>query len=302
MADDVLTGAGADLDARAVAAAVAISREHGIRVREPRVLGATSNVLVHLRPAPVVARVATTTATVRPRAGALALEREIAVAEHLAATGAAVVAPSRELPPGPHRHDGLALSFWTHVEHDGAAPEMTEVGRSLAELHERLRSFPGRLSYLEPCVAEVGRAIGVLERDHALDPRDIAELREAAAHVERALAPLRDAAQPVHGDAHPGNVIVTRDGLLWTDFEDTCAAPRAWDLACLAASSRFAAEPALAGYAEALGADPAGDGELEPFVTARMLQGTVFLAVLARRFPERRRQAEQYRRALRDRF
>jgi hypothetical protein len=44
---------------RAVAAALALARENGLRVEEPTVLNDQFSLMVHLRPAPVVARVAT---------------------------------------------------------------------------------------------------------------------------------------------------------------------------------------------------------------------------------------------------
>jgi thiamine kinase-like enzyme len=39
--------------------------------------------------------------------------------------------------------------------------------------------------------------------------------------------------QPLHGDAHPGNLIATHDGLMWIDFEDVCRGPLEWDLASM---------------------------------------------------------------------
>jgi thiamine kinase-like enzyme len=40
--------------------------------------------------------------------------------------------------------------------------------------------------------------------------------------------------QPLHGDAHPGNLIATREGgLVWIDFEDVCLGPVEWDLATM---------------------------------------------------------------------
>ena len=48
-----------------IAAALALGRDHGIRIDEPRVLKDGSNLLVHLRPAPVVVRVATFTGQIR---------------------------------------------------------------------------------------------------------------------------------------------------------------------------------------------------------------------------------------------
>ena len=75
------------------------------------------SLMVHLKPAPVVARVATCMPKLRtPIEGWL--EREIAVTTYLAEQGAPVVVPSRELPPGPHERDGFPISFWTYVESD----------------------------------------------------------------------------------------------------------------------------------------------------------------------------------------
>src|ERR1041384_2904376 len=39
--------------------------------------------------------------------------------------------------------------------------------------------------------------------------------------------------QPLHGDSHPDNLLVTPSGPVWIDFEDTWLGPVAWDLACL---------------------------------------------------------------------
>ena len=44
---------------RAVDAAVSLTREHGLRVEEPVVLNDLFSLMVHLKPAPVVGRVAT---------------------------------------------------------------------------------------------------------------------------------------------------------------------------------------------------------------------------------------------------
>ena len=42
-----------------------------------------------------------------------------------------------------------------------------------------------------------------------------------------------EGAQPLHGDAHPGNLIATRGDLVWIDFEDVCLGPVEWDLATI---------------------------------------------------------------------
>jgi hypothetical protein len=119
-------------------AALSLARAHGLTVDEPVVLRDLSNLLVHLRPAPVVARVATTTAAARG-GGLEWLEREVELARYLVARGAPVVAPAVELPPGPHLHEGWAITFWHHVDYDPDRPPTgADVGAALRVLHEEL--------------------------------------------------------------------------------------------------------------------------------------------------------------------
>jgi hypothetical protein len=89
----------------ALAAAQAVAREHGVDCDEAVRIAAGSNVLVHLRPSPVVARVMTGTAVLHDDPEQW-LTREVAVGTFLAERTDLVVAPTELLPPGPHRRDG----------------------------------------------------------------------------------------------------------------------------------------------------------------------------------------------------
>ena len=81
------------LEQRAVTAAAAVARACGLKLDDAVVIHSASNVLVHLRPAPVVARVMTGTVALHddPRKW---LSREVSVLEFLAPSGLAV-SPSR---------------------------------------------------------------------------------------------------------------------------------------------------------------------------------------------------------------
>jgi hypothetical protein len=71
----------------AQAAALTVARAHGVAADEAALLHDGVNVVVHLQPAPVVARVATLTPLLRP-AVHRPFSREIALAGALAAAGA----------------------------------------------------------------------------------------------------------------------------------------------------------------------------------------------------------------------
>jgi thiamine kinase-like enzyme len=102
----------------------------------------------------------------------------------------------------------------------------------LEELHGVLRSYPGEVPLV--CATDIPRALRLL--DQAGDVASGAEvevLRASAEELAPFLAEADSRWQPVHGDAHPGNMIATRDGLVWIDFEDVCRAPVEWDRAWL---------------------------------------------------------------------
>ena len=88
--------------------------------------------------------------------------------------------------------------------------------------------------------------------------------------------------QPVHGDAHLGNVMMSARGPLWNDWEDTFLGALAWDLGCLRASVapfgrrdlKLVAD-AYAGYGD--GVDPEA---LTTFIDARRFQASVWGLVI----------------------
>jgi Ser/Thr protein kinase RdoA (MazF antagonist) len=260
-----------------VDAAVAVAREHGLRVDEPVVLRDRLNLLVHLRPAPVVARVAGTIARVRP--GDEWLRRELAVASSLAAAGAPVVAPSPELPPGPHHHAGRVLSFWTYVEDRGSA-DPAAAGAALRDVHEALRGFHGSLPALG-ALTEAEALLATVAAEEAIDSRTAHALHERIEELRAMIATLRGPVQPLHGDAHLRNVLNGPGGPLWNDWEDTCIGPVQWDAACLLATHRVTgSEPGaeVALNAAGLELDPA---ELGLWVEARVLQGAIWTVYTA---------------------
>src|SRR3954470_20541019 len=105
----------------ALLAAQAVAREHRLDGDGAIPIAAGSNVLVHLKPAPVVARVMTGTAFLHDDVERW-LAREVAVGAFVAEHSDLMVPPTELLPPGPHRRDGLWMTLWRFVAHDAAAP------------------------------------------------------------------------------------------------------------------------------------------------------------------------------------
>ena len=217
-----------------VEAAVSIARAHGVRCDDPVVLSDAWYVLVHLQPAPVVARVSTEAAG----AGSGDVAAELSVAQHAVSRGAPVVPPSNVLDPGPHELDGRTIAFWTFVTEDGEA-DPAVAGEGLRAIHEALADYGGDLPQLhrmEPLLAQ-------------LPASDDAELLR---ELGGASLP---AGQALHGDAHLHNCMRTTVGTLWHDFETSCRGPREYDLAALVHQLRIHGgddrpERALAAYGD----------------------------------------------------
>lgn len=263
------------LTARAVAASVSVASAAGIRVNDPHVLADTYSVRVHLKPAPIVARIATLTPVLRSPVESW-LARELSVAAFLAAKGAPVVPPSDFLPPVPHHCDGLAISFWRYFEPiSDALPDGATVGRMQAELHAILRDYPGDLPLLAPPLNDIPRGIERLEQlGNILPESDLTLLQTNYDRLLRQLSNSVSVLQPLHGDAHALNLIPTAKGLLWNDFEDTCTGSIAWDLINLD-------DEGIAAYPNAL-----DFATLEPYRKMRHLHAIVWVYAISPELPD----------------
>jgi hypothetical protein len=223
------------MELRAVRAARAVADSYDLPSHDAVVLGGGSNVLVHLRPTPVVARVMTTTAVLHDDVESW-LAREVAVGAFLGERGVAV-APTGLLPPGPHQHDGLWMTFWDYVPHDsrGNLPSASELGHSLRRLHAALAEFTGELEPLLGIREWLGRLLDELEPSPWLD---IESLRGGLHELTPRVFDPPQPAQALHGDTGLTNVLRTDSGLLWNDLEDVCSGPVEWDVAGLVVSAR----------------------------------------------------------------
>ncbi|WP_158220882.1 aminoglycoside phosphotransferase family protein [Kineosporia sp. R_H_3] len=268
---------------------------HGRAAVRARPLSARANVVVALDglPAgahPLVVRSPTRTDLLAGQdpADPWRHHQELGLARRLAGRGAPVVPPATDddvLPAGPHLVDGLVLTVWRA----GRPPRPHELtpqalGSTLRALHDAGRGDPGAaaLPPLGPVAGDLDLLLATAARLRAADPGLLARLHEARAAVTGPLlAADRTTWQAVHGDAHPGNVLVLDGRLVWNDLEDACLAPPAWDLGTLRSSARTDGAAALRAYAAAGGPVP-DVAALAAWVAARDLQRAAWTALRAR--------------------
>ena len=220
----------------AVAAAVAVAAEQGLWVDDAVPVGTGSNVIVHLRPNPIVARVMCGTGVLHADPQAW-LTREIDVGAFLAERMTSIVAPTKEIHPGPYVGGNLWMSFWEHVEVRKAPLEALEIGRSLRALHDALTEYRGPLPPRSAVVDEIDWLLRALSDDDGVsglsDERD--RLAEFILEHEHAADQ-----QPLHGDASLSNLLATSSGPRWNDFEDVCVGTVEWDVAGVLSDARAA--------------------------------------------------------------
>jgi hypothetical protein len=272
--------------ARALAAARAVALANFVACADAVVVGAGSNVLVHLKPAPVIARVMTGTAMLHGDVERW-LAREVAVGAFLGERGLAVP-PSDVLTPGPHRHDGLWMTFWEFVEHDASRPQPRahELGCSLRQLHAALADFQGELGQLSEIRDWLDRLLAGLHPSPRLSAQDRDALRYQLQELTPAVFESSLPVQAIHGDASTSNLLRTDNGLIWNDLEDACVGPVQWDVAgCLIeASAPGGNEAFVADFLHGYGGLDLE--ELNAFIAAHLIYMTVWPEFVAQRRPQ----------------
>jgi hypothetical protein len=233
----------ADRTRRATDAAVAVATDLGLRVQRPVVLHDMFSVVVHLAPEPVVARVPVViTGATAPDAQAARQQRELDVLAWLDQRGVPVVAPSPSVPRKPFRRDGFPMTFWelADVAEDHQPYRGVDIAYS-AELHAALSDYPAPLPFLTPFNYGLPEMMAMLDDVDILQPHEIDRARAEYAALQTMLADRSafEAAfpgvgvQPIQGDGPSHNVIRTKDGIRFSDFEDVTMGPVEWDLALL---------------------------------------------------------------------
>lgn len=210
-----------------VDAAVAVAEEYGLRVAEPVVLQETNNTVVWLKPHPVVAKVATGKQT-QP-----SVVREHDVCRHLARCGAPIRHPWSDAPVRVHDPTGYVVSLWDFLEDSGDEISASATAETLKEVHRGLATYPIPLPSFRDAMAAADRALRDDQRMRLLAEVDLAMLRAGFAALLAEVEEHTFVDQAIHGEPHLGNILSTRSGPRWIDFEAVSNGPLEWDLAFL---------------------------------------------------------------------
>jgi hypothetical protein len=207
-----------------IRAATEVAQAHGITPDRCVILQNGSTLVVRLTDS-LVARIVQDRDG--PRQGTEWFARENELAAHLTAHHAPVIPLHPDLPPGPHEHLGFLMNFWQYVTRIEAEPDPDSIGSSLFLCHEIMQHFPHTL----PRLAIIHESLKILRNRSLFSQSQQAMLIRFLQSSLKFLETSNH--QPLHGDAHLGNLMNTTRGLLWTDWEDTFAGPVEWDVASI---------------------------------------------------------------------
>jgi len=209
---------------RALAAAISIASALRLPVYDVIVLHDSNKLTVRLLPCDTVARVA-------PIAHQVA-QFEIEVARRLAETQSPVAALDPRAEPRVYERDGFAVTLWTYYQ--PAPPRKVspaDYANALDRLHAGLRQLDVGTPHFTDRVEEAQRLVESSNLTPDLAHADRGLLITTLRSRSQAIIDRGAAEQLLHGEPHPGNVLSTKSGLLFIDFETCCRGPVEFDLA-----------------------------------------------------------------------
>lgn len=195
----------------------------GLSHRDATLLRFTNNAVYSLARDPVIVRIVGSRA-LRHRA-----RKVVRVAEYLAAHGVPAVRLFGDAPQ-PLEIGDHVVTVWRRVPSAGRAATSAELACLLKSLHAL--PPPDGISGWAP-LDDVRARVADAEELSAADRRFLLDRCES---LEQQVGELDFALPPslVHGDAHPGNVVVGEAGPVLCDFDSSCVGPAEWDLVPLA--------------------------------------------------------------------
>lgn len=209
---------------RATAAAMSVASSLGLAADDAIVLHDSNKLTLRLLPCDVLARVA--------HAAGHVLRFEVELAQRLTGAGCPVAAPDPRVEPRVHERDGFAVTLWTYYEpvSRGEVPP-ADYAHALERLHAGMRELDVPAPHLTDRVEQALRLASDRDRTPELADADRELLGTTLRVLGRTISGRGGAEQLLHGEPHPGNVLTTRNGLLFVDLETCCRGPVEFDLA-----------------------------------------------------------------------
>ncbi len=195
-----------------------------LTVDDAIVLHNSNKLTLRVVPCDVLARVA-------PVAHQVA-QFEVELAQRLAESGCPVAALEPRVEPRVFERAGFSVTLWTYYE-PGTTREVSyaDYAGALKDLHAGMGKLDVPVPHFTDRVDQAQQLVASRDRTPALAEADRELLRDTLRDLRRGIGRRGGAEQVLHGEPHPGNVLSTKDGLLFIDLETCCRGPVEFDLA-----------------------------------------------------------------------
>jgi hypothetical protein len=209
---------------RAVAVAKSTASSLGLTADEAIVLHDSNRLTLRLLPCDVLARVAPVAQRVAPF--------ELKLAQRLVESGCPVAAVEPRVEPRVYEREGFVVTLWTYYE-PVTLREIppADYATALAQLHAGMRKLDVATPHFTDRVDQAQQLVASRDDTPALADADRELLRDTLRDLRRGIGERGVVEQLLHGEPHPGNVLTTKNGLLFIDLETCCRGPVEFDLA-----------------------------------------------------------------------
>jgi Phosphotransferase enzyme family len=264
---------------RAIAAATSVAASLDLPAHDAIVLHHSNKLALRLMPCDVLARVAPV--------GQEVAQFEVELAQRFAEVGCPTGALDPRVDPLVYTRDGFAVTLWIYYEPVTPPVSPVDYATALERLHAGMRTIDVPSPRFTHRIAEAEHVVANPDLSPELADADRMLLSSRLGNLRRAIDDRGAAEQLLHGEPHPGNVLSTKDGPLFIDFETCCRGPVEFDLA-------HVPEAACEHYP---GVDHALLDECRQLVLAMV---AAWRWELGDEFPNRRRFGEEFLRLLRE--
>jgi hypothetical protein len=184
----------------------------------------SNKLTLRLLPCDVLARVA-------PIAQQVA-QFEIELAQRLAESESPVAALEPRVEPRVYERDGFVVTLWTYYEPaTPGAVSPADYANALGRLHAGMRKLDVPTPHFTDRVEQAQELLASRDHTPALADADRELLGDTLRSLRRVIGERGGAEQLLHGEPHPGNLLTTKNGLLFIDLETCCRGPVEFDLA-----------------------------------------------------------------------
>ena len=209
---------------RAVAAAVSTAASLDLTVNDAIVLQNSNKLTLRLLPCDVLARVA-------PGAQQVA-QFEVELAQRLAESESPVAALEPRVAPRVYERHGFVVTLWIYYQPvTPQAVSPAEYANALQRLHAGMRKLDVPAPHFTDRVEQAQQLVASRHHTPALADADRELLGDTLRSLRRSIGERGRAEQHLHGEPHPGNLLTTKNGLVFIDLETCCRGPVEFDLA-----------------------------------------------------------------------